>query len=54
MSYPEGPAQTPQSFDNSRISPPIRSSLRDLDPELARGVRKVADAPMTPSSGLVR
>lgn len=46
---PEGNAQTPDSFDGSRVSPEIRNRLDDLDPELARGVRRVADESPTPN-----
>jgi hypothetical protein len=50
MAYPTHPgnAQVPESFDNSRISPEIRQALRDQDPQIARGVRRVADEPPTP------
>ena len=40
--------QTPQSYDGSRISPEIRGQLGNLTPELAKGIRNVADAPPTP------
>jgi hypothetical protein len=53
MAYPTPPgnAQVPESFDNSRISPEIRQGLRDQDPEIAKGVRRVADEPPKPSKG---
>ncbi len=51
---PEGNAQTPENFDRSRISPQIREALRDHSPEIREGVKRVADAPPTPSSGLVK
>jgi hypothetical protein len=54
MSDTTTPEQTPQSFDSSRISPAGRRALQDHDLEIARGVRRVSDAPVTPSSGLVK
>jgi hypothetical protein len=41
--HPEGNSQGPGSFDGSHISPEIRARLSDLTPELAAGVRRVAD-----------
>jgi hypothetical protein len=40
--------QAPLDFDSSRISPPLREALKDQSPEIAAGVKRVADAPQTP------
>lgn len=39
-----GNTATTGSYDGSRITPELRGALKDLDPELAAGIRKVADA----------
>jgi hypothetical protein len=40
MSNPNRPAS---NFDGSHISDDVRARLNELDPELAAGVRRVAD-----------
>jgi hypothetical protein len=46
---PATPQQTPESYDNSRLSPAVRDALKGHDPEIARGVKRVADEPATPN-----
>jgi hypothetical protein len=36
-------AQGPGSYDGSHLSPDVRRALSDLDPDLAAGIRRVAD-----------
>jgi hypothetical protein len=49
MSYTSGlgPTQTQGDYDG-RISNDIRRELANQSPEIAKGVRAVADAPQTP------
>jgi hypothetical protein len=44
-----GLAQVPTSFDPSRITPEIREALHGQDPQIAKGVRRVADEKPTPN-----
>jgi hypothetical protein len=37
-------APTPTTPAGPHISDPVRANLKDLDPELAAGVRRVADS----------
>jgi hypothetical protein len=43
-----GNSQEPGNYDGSRITPEIRGDLKNFVPEIAKGVRAVADAPPTP------
>lgn len=46
-----GNSQAPADFDRSRIAPEIRQGLKDQSPEIAAGVKAVADAAPTPGRG---
>jgi hypothetical protein len=41
--------QGPNDFDSSRINPAVRRALSDHSPEIREGVKRVADAPPSPS-----